>query len=117
MSNAGQFVFMTCHAGAESALKLEVARVQPDWRSSFARPGFLTFKHTGNRPIEPARLAEQNWTFAHTQGISCGRLSGDHLAELARKFWVQADIAALASSKAPLDLHVWQREPIPDDAC
>src|SRR4051794_22311748 len=97
-----QFLFMTCRSGAESALKLEVARVQPGWRPSFARPGFLTFKNSGNHPIDPTRLAEQNWTFAHTQGISCARLSGDHLAELARKFWDQPDIAALASSKAPL---------------
>ena len=47
--DAAQFVFMTCRGGAESALKQEVARVEPEWRPSFSRPGFLTFKHTGEQ--------------------------------------------------------------------
>jgi 23S rRNA (cytidine2498-2'-O)-methyltransferase len=116
-AESAQFVFMTCRAGAESALKHEVARVQPDWRPSFSRPGFLTFKNPGNQPVEPQRLAEQNWTFAHTQGISFGRLAGDQLAELTREFWQHAEVAALVSSKVAFDIHVWQREPVSDDAC
>src|SRR3954447_10636308 len=110
-----QFVFMTCRAGAESALKHEVATLEPDWRPSFSRPGFLTFKNSSEPSIDSRRLAEKNWTFAHCLGISFGRLAGDQLRELVRGFWDQPAIAALVSSGMPLDLHVWQREPVSEE--
>jgi len=102
---------MTCRAGAEGALKQDVARVEPGWRPSFSRPGFLTFKTSGERPIDDRRLAERNWTFAHAHGVSLGRIAGGQLAELVRQFWQHAAVAALADSAPRLDLHVWQREP------
>ena len=113
--DAVEFVFMTCRAGAENALKQEVANVEPEWRPSFSRPGFLTFKNTGERPIDDRKLAEQHWTFAYTHGVSIGRLAGDHLADLVRQFWERPEIAAMAASGAAIDLHVWQREPVEDD--
>ncbi len=71
----------------------------------------MTFKHTGERPIDYRQLAERNWVFAHTHGISLGRLAGFQLAELVRQFWAHPEVAAIASSGATIDLHVWQREP------
>src|SRR5437660_1441515 len=99
--DAPQFVFMTCTAGAESALKHEVARTEPAWRPSFSRPGFLTFKNAGERSIDAERLAEKNWTFAHSVGISLGRLCGDQLAALTKEFWEHPEVAALANSGRP----------------
>ncbi len=86
-TGAAQFVFMTCQAGAEGALKQEVARAEPAWRLSFSRPGFLTFKHAGSEPLDERRLAERNWTFAHAAGISFGRLTGTQLGDLVAQFW------------------------------
>jgi 23S rRNA (cytidine2498-2'-O)-methyltransferase len=108
--DAAQFVFMTCRAGAEGALKQEVARVEPAWRPSFSRPGFLTFKNAGERPIDDRRLAERNWTFAHAHGISLGRIAGTQLADLVRQFWEHTTVAALTAAREPFDIHVWQRE-------
>jgi 23S rRNA (cytidine2498-2'-O)-methyltransferase len=102
---------MTCRAGAESVLKQEVANVEPGWRPSFSRPGFLTFKNVSDHAIDDRKLAERNWTFAYTQGISLGRLAGAQLADLTRQFWEHPEVAAIATSGATIDLHVWQREP------
>jgi 23S rRNA (cytidine2498-2'-O)-methyltransferase len=113
--DAAQFVFMTCRAGAEGAVKQEVARIEPAWKPSFSRPGFLTFKNGGEKPLDVRRLAERNWTFAHTHGISLGKLVGSQLVELVEHFWEHPGIAALVSSEKPLDLHVWQREPASND--
>src|SRR5690348_2957148 len=113
--DATQFVFMTCRAGAEAALKHEVAKVQPAWKPSFSRPGFLTFKNASDRPVDDQKLAEQHWTFAYTQGVSLGRMTGDHLADLVGQFWGHPEIAAIAASDQAIDLHVWQREPMADD--
>jgi 23S rRNA (cytidine2498-2'-O)-methyltransferase len=85
--------------------------MEPTWRPSFSRPGFLTFKLTDEKHLDAERLAERNWTFAHAHGISLGKLTGTQLAELVQQFWENPGIAALASSGVPLDLHVWQREP------
>jgi 23S rRNA (cytidine2498-2'-O)-methyltransferase len=111
-----QFVFMTCRSGAETALKQEVARVEPAWRPSFSRPGFLTFKHTGSRPLEEREVAERNWTFAHAHGISLGRLTGSQLAQLAQQVWQHAGMSELLAENTSLDLHVWQREPVFDES-
>jgi 23S rRNA (cytidine2498-2'-O)-methyltransferase len=113
MSKDGsQFVYMTCRSGAETALKQEVARVEPAWRPSFSRPGFLTFKHTGSRPLNERELAERNWTFAHAHGISLGRLTGSSLADLAAGVWHSDHLAASAAVDPFADIHVWERQPV-----
>lgn len=124
--DAAQFVSMTCRPGAEAALKAEVGRAMPEWRPSFSRPGFLTFKNGGAKPLEVRQLAERNWTFAYTCGISLGRVAGTQLAELATQVWEHAadPVAEYArirsadggrilakSATREIDLHVWQREP------
>ncbi len=106
-----QFVFMTCRAGAEGALKQEVARAMPAWHVSFSRPGFLTFKHTGDRPLDERQLAERSWTFAHAHGISLGKVCGDRLSQLVEQLWKNDGVVKLVSTGAIADVHVWQREP------
>src|SRR6185295_20324065 len=95
--DAAQFVFMTCRPGAEGAVKQEVARFEPAWRPSFSRPGFLTFKCGGEKPIDEQRLAERNWTFAHASGFSFGRLSRSQLAQLVQQFWEHPGVAVVAN--------------------
>jgi 23S rRNA (cytidine2498-2'-O)-methyltransferase len=104
------FVFMTCRAGAEGAIKQEVARIEPAWRLAFSRPGFLTFKRTSERPSDDRQLAERHWTFAHAHGISLGRVSGDSVAELANQVWRTDGVATLVGTGQLADIHVWQRE-------
>jgi 23S rRNA (cytidine2498-2'-O)-methyltransferase len=113
--DSAQFVFMTCRAGAESAVKEEVARLEPTWRPSFSRPGFLTFKCPGNRPLDERELAERNWTFAHAHGISLGRLTGERLAPLVAQVWQHEVVVQLTKHGGFADVHVWQREPATSD--
>jgi len=106
---ASQFVFMTCRPGADAALKQEVASTEPEWRLAFSRPGFATFKLTGGEPINGKSLAERSWTFARTQGISLGKVTGDEVSDLARQVW------QLAGATAYGDAHVWERDTHPND--
>ncbi|HEX3600592.1 MAG TPA: SAM-dependent methyltransferase [Lacipirellulaceae bacterium] len=110
-----QFVFMTCQSGAEVPLKQEVARAMPAWRPAFSRPGFLTFKYDGGSPLDDKELAERNWTFAHSHGISLGRLTGSQLSEMVQQVWQLVEPRQFSEAKTPIDIHVWQREPIADE--
>jgi len=112
---AAQFVFMTCRAGAEGAVKEEVARAQPEWRFSFSRPGFVTFKHTGERPLDERQLAERHWTFAHAHGFSLGRVTGEKLEELTAAVWAHEAVTPLAAVGGFADIHVWQLASPADD--
>src|SRR4051794_24522908 len=110
-----QFVFMTCRAGAEAALKAEVARAMPAWRPAFSRPGFLTFKCGVETALNDKELGERQWTFAHSQCISIGKVVGTQLADLVIEVWNLAEPILSGEPKTPLDIHVWQREPAADE--
>lgn len=43
-AEAAKFAFLLCNSHHERALKAEVALARPDWRSSYQRKGFVTFK-------------------------------------------------------------------------
>ena len=106
---------MTCRPGAETALKQEVARTEPEWRLAFSRPGFVTFKFTSATPVDDKQLASRSWVLARTQGVSLGKVTGDELAKLAGEVWALAGVAALVA-EAPLDdVHVWERDARPND--
>ena len=51
-----QFIYLNCQRGAEPALKKEMAKRRPNYRFSFSRPGFLTFKAPEPESLEK-RLA------------------------------------------------------------
>ena len=105
-----QFLFMTCRAGAEAALKQEIARSEPTWRPAFSRPGFLTFK-LAEKPADSRQLAERQWTFAHAQGISLERFTGGELSQLADQVWQLEGIKHLLDSGTIADIHVWELPP------
>jgi 23S rRNA (cytidine2498-2'-O)-methyltransferase len=108
-----RFVFAATQAGAERALKNEVAREHPPLRFAFSRPGFVTFRASDNAAVgADFRLRS---VFARTWGFSLGRVTGADDAELAR--------AARQLVETQLDdgrfdhVHVWQRDrPLPGDA-
>src|ERR1700754_4171813 len=105
-----QFLFMTCRAGAEGALKREVARAMPAWRPAYSRPGFVTFKCGDESPLSDRSLAALHWTFAYTCGVSLGKLVGEQLAEMVAQAWELMRPVHVAHPKTPIDVHVWQRE-------
>jgi 23S rRNA (cytidine2498-2'-O)-methyltransferase len=92
------FVFATCQVGMEAWLKAEVAAAAPTWRSSFARPGFVTFKVPG--ATAPGAFPS---VFARSHGCSCGAAEGG--AEAA----VRAHVEALVSAHGPVRLHAFAR--------
>ncbi len=110
-----QFIFMTCRAGAEAALKQEVARAMPAWRVAYSRPGFVTFKCAEGKAVGDKELAQLHWTFAHSVGISLGKLLGTELAAMAQEVWRLAADIVPTDEKAAIDVHVWQREPMLDE--
>lgn len=100
------FLFATCQHGAEAALKQEVARDYPALRFAFSRPGFLTFKWTG----EPGALqldCDFRAVFARAWGISLGKVTGDPES-------MSRAVAETAKAQIPgpgkIRLHVWERD-------
>lgn len=98
--STSEFFFVGCQVGAEAAVKAELARVRPEWRSSFSRPGFITFKAAGVlAPPRPERLI-----FARSFCRSLDGVQADSAAELAAA-------AAARFARRPGDcLHVWERD-------
>lgn len=90
---------MTCQVGAEPALKREVARSLPEWRFSYARPGFVTFRLSGVVPPSLPALV-----FARAQSVSLGKVSGDTPESRAADFW------RLVAGQPATALHVWPRD-------
>lgn len=102
MSDRPEFIFTTCQLGAEAALKRELARLWPELRFAFSRPGFLTFKLPAGHPLN--KNLNLRSVFARSAGYSLGKVTGESLDELARGVW---DLAAGQPWGA---LHVWQRD-------
>ena len=111
-----QFVFMTCRPGAEAALKQELAHSEPTWHPAFSRPGFVTFKHSGPKPLHEEQLAARSWAFARAHGLSVGQVTGSELAAMASEVWQLGGMAELIAERAPADVHVWQSDAKVDDA-
>lgn len=63
-----RFAFVLCQAGAEAALKRELARVQPGWAAAYQRPGLVTFR----LPAAATPSLALNAVFARRHGISLG---------------------------------------------
>ncbi len=96
------FLYAACRPGAENALKREIAFAYPHWRFAFSRPGFVTFKWTGDSmPGDRWRLRS---VFARTYGWSLGWFADD----------VETGLAAAARERLAGHrwdrLHVWQRQ-------
>lgn len=64
------FIFTTCQTGAEAVLKREIAREFPEWKFSFSRPGFLTWKAPDT---DHGQLWGLPLVFARHWGVSLGQ--------------------------------------------
>jgi len=99
-----RFLFAATQAGAERALKNEIAREHPELRFAFSRPGFVTFRLPDALPHEFALRS----VFARTWGYSLGKVGGADDVQLA------ADASRLASEELPDEalrhVHVWPRD-------
>ncbi len=90
------FFFCAVQVGSERLLKEEIARVRPDARPAFARPGLVTFKTEAALGPDLALAA----TFARAWGLSLGA----------------TDAAAAARAVGATRLHAWDREGGPPPA-
>jgi 23S rRNA (cytidine2498-2'-O)-methyltransferase len=106
-----KFVFFTCHPGTEGALKHELARTDPEWRPSYSRRGFVTFKLPDSARLDAHALASRSWVFARTQSISLGRIAAANLAAAAAQAWALDRVQELAAGKLLSAIHVWERQP------
>ena len=98
-----RFIFATCQAGAERALKEEIPRNHPELRFAFSRPGFLTFKITGNEGYYNPGF-ELKSVFARAYGLSVRKTDLEHLA---------ANIPLLRPPSGTMHLHLWERDCFP----
>ncbi len=96
MNDMTQFLFTVCQRGAEAVLKAEMARLWPDFRFAYSRPGFVTFKlPEGAAPAEDFELQS---VFARTYGFSLGRVQGPDAPSLAQDVWRLVHESGLASN-------------------
>jgi 23S rRNA (cytidine2498-2'-O)-methyltransferase len=99
------FLFTTCQAGAEAALKAEIAREHPGFHFAYSRPGFVTFKLPPK--LAPAPDFDLRSVFARAWGYSLGKVSAESTDEAAAAAW------KLAGAERYEALHVWQRDLAP----
>ena len=72
-----EFLFTACQVGAEKVLKEEFTRTYPDFKFSFSRPGFVTFKNSKG-PV-PLDFHLQS-VFARVYGTSFGMMTRQDLS-------------------------------------
>jgi 23S rRNA (cytidine2498-2'-O)-methyltransferase len=107
---SARFVFVTAQPGAERPLKNEIAREHAELRFAFSRPGFVTFRSSGD--IDGDFVLRS--VFARTWGYSLGKVGGTDDAQRVRDVWRL--VAEQLAGKTPRHLHVWQRQrPLPGD--
>ena len=102
LPQSARFLFVTCQAGAEKAVKGEVAQRWPEFRFAYSRPGFLTFKLPEEQFLTPDfNLAS---VFARSYGFSLGKVSHADSATAARDAW------NLLGDRPIHQIHVWERD-------
>lgn len=102
LQDPAQYLFMTCRAGAEGALKQEVARRWTNFRFAYSRPGFLTFRLPAEQTF--AQDFNPQLVFARAAGFSLGKISAPTVK-------ARADELCRVASAHKFDaLHVWQRD-------
>jgi 23S rRNA (cytidine2498-2'-O)-methyltransferase len=106
-----RFLFAATQAGAERALKNEIAREHPELRFAFSRPGFVTFRLPDAAPHGHFVLHS---AFARTWGYSVGKVKGSDDVQLAREAWPL--VAEQLADQTVRHVHAWQRDqPLPGD--
>lgn len=66
-----RFLFTTCQVGAEAPLKAEIARLWPEFKFAYSRPGFVTFKLPAG--FEFKKEFQLGSVFASRWGFSLGQ--------------------------------------------
>lgn len=79
------FLMMTCQVGAEQVLKNEILSRYPEFRFSYSRPGFLTWKVPESVVAKPQINIDS--VLARYCGIFLGKVQGDNLADRSEIFW------------------------------
>jgi 23S rRNA (cytidine2498-2'-O)-methyltransferase len=107
MPASNSFIFLTCQIGAERAVKGEIARRWPEFRFSYSRPGFLTFKLPEN--VAFAEDLDLDSVFTRAHSFSLGKVQGDDSTEtaridLAKKVW------EVFGEREAKRVHVWPRD-------
>ena len=102
MNNPANFIFATCQAGAEAALRKEIPENHPELKLAFSRPGFVTFKVDAENRL-PDRYTLKS-TLARTSGWSLGRAESENASEI-----IASIIECEALGRADV-IHVWQRD-------
>ncbi len=102
MPKPAEFLFLTCQVGAEPTVKRELARLWPDFRIAYSRPGFLTFKLPAGHAL--ADDFDLGSVFARAYGFSVGKVSGENPAAMAEQVW------QTWGDRAVDRIHVWQRD-------
>jgi len=98
-----EFVFATCAPGIEAMLKLDVARLRPELRFAYSRPGLVTFKceHAVAPDDAPASAFARVWG----RSIGPARDPGDAAHQLAL---VGAQRVHVYARDAEVELAPWQ---------
>ena len=104
MINEAKFIYATCQAGAEAALRKEIPANHPELKLAFSRPGFVTFKVDPENRL-PDRYTLKS-TLARSSGWSLGRAESASAAEIMTSM---IDNAVEVMAKADV-IHVWERD-------
>ena len=96
-----RFLFAVCQKGAEGVCKQEILANHPEFKPSFSRPGFVTFKC--EYPAVPEKLTLKT-SFARTYGWSVGSLkiidAQSQIEQLCQNPWLNKSA----------QIHVFQRD-------
>jgi 23S rRNA (cytidine2498-2'-O)-methyltransferase len=88
-----QFILISCQPGAESALKQETANRYPNLKLAYSRPGFVTFKNSGEA-FTPSFVLES--FFAQSFAISVGKAKN------------KDEVTAAVKQYGATHVHVWR---------
>ncbi len=104
MTNSANFIFASCQAGAEAALRKEIPANHPELKLAFSRPGFVTFKVDAENRLSDRYTLKS--TLARTSGWSLGRAESEISTEI-----IAAIIENAGDALARADvIHVWERD-------
>ncbi|MGK5082518.1 SAM-dependent methyltransferase [Bdellovibrionota bacterium FG-1] len=101
------FIFAVCQVGAEAALKKEWARLRPDLRFAYSRPGFVTFKASasGKSPTEFSASLTIESVFARAYGLSFGKVNATEMPQIVA---FARQLTSITGKR--LRLHAWERD-------
>ena len=75
-----QFLFFCTNIGNENLLKEEISLFYPDFKFSYSRKGFITFKNSGIQ-YDTNTISQLELTFSTRSGICLGKAEPDSLVE------------------------------------